>query len=705
MQHEVLDYGLQFIPTPKSNKLPTTQEALKRFGRQIKLRYFFHGSKHTPTITKFIGKSKWTPPCRNTTIIEKLADLETLVLFHSNDNDTPSNISPEQVNALKSLRDNPEIIIKPADKGSATVIMSKDAYVSEVNRQLSNTTHYTPLLEPVYPEASKKITSILQQIKDSGYITHKQLEYLTPPDEPRHRQLYLLPKIHKSPDKWPQPEIMPPGRPIVSDCGSESYRIAEYIDSFLAPLSVTHASYVKNTTDFLNKINKISSPNDSMLFTMDVESLYTNIDNTAGLAAVKQAFDTHPDWDRPDKQILELLDISLKYNDFQFNSDFYLQVHGTAMGKIFAPNYANIFMAEWEGKALAKCTKLPIIYLRYLDDIFGIWTHGETEFNKFLATLNSQHPSIRLTSETSYNSINFLDTTIFKRDQFYKTGRLDSKVHFKPTDTHQLLHKESFHPKHTFSGILKSQILRFHRICNNRDDFESATKILFDSLRERNYSARFLRSVKSQTLNGIQNNNRKETAARCHVINCHTCVHFVDFAPTTTPAADCNTCGTTNVVYQITCNICPATYIGETGNTLRTRVNQHRSDTLHQKDTPVSKHFNLPNHCWANFMITILQSGPFTDNAILEPIYRRNMESIWMSQLRSPHSLNIKDTSANILPFVIPYSTQSGTISRLVRETYKELQLECPGIFTSRFITAYSRSKNLKEIVVSTTFK
>ena len=704
-QRDVLDLGLQFIPTPKSDILPIAQAALKQFSRQIKLRYFFHGSKHTSSIKKCTGKSHWTPPCNNASIIEKLNDLETTILYQTNDNDTDNNISKEQLDALKSLRDNPEIVIKPADKGSATVIMSRNSYITEVNRQLANPMHYTSLLEPVYPEASRKITVILQQLKQSDYITHKQLDYLTPPSEPRHRQLYLLPKIHKSADKWPQKDLMPPGRPIISDCNSESYRVAQYIDSFLTPLSITHASYVKNTTDFLDKITSITSPANCILFTLDVESLYTNIDNTAGLASVKRAFDRTPDIDRPDKEIMELLEISLKYNDFKFNSDFYLQIHGTAMGKVFAPNYANIFMADWEEKALSQCNKLPTIYLRYLDDIFGIWTHGETEFNSFLTILNSQHPSIRLTSEISYESVNFLDTTIFKGDRFSKTGIVDSKVYFKPTDTHQLLHKESFHPKHTFSGILKSQILRFRRICNNKSDFESATTILFNSLRQRNYSARFLRSVKTQTLNNIINNNRKETATPCHAPNCHTCAHLIDFTPTAAPASKTNTCGTSNVVYLINCDICPATYIGETRNTLRTRLNQHRSDILHNTDTPVSIHFNLPNHCLANLRITILQSGPFTDTPTLETIHRRHAENKWMNQFRSPHRLNIKDIDANILPFVIPYSRQATAMSKLVRETYEEIQIEYPKVFTSRFITAYSRNKNIKDMIVSTTFK
>ena len=42
------------------------------------------------------------------------------------------------------------------------------------------------------------------------------------------------------------------------------------------------------------------------------------------------------------------------------------------MGKKFAPNYANLFLAEWEEKALEKCVLKPSVYWRFLDDIFMI---------------------------------------------------------------------------------------------------------------------------------------------------------------------------------------------------------------------------------------------------------------------------------------------------------------------------------------------
>ena len=100
-------------------------------------------------------------------------------------------------------------------------------------------------------------------------------------------------------------------------------------------------------------------------------------------------------------------------------------------------------------------------------------------------------------------------------------------TYFEPTDTRQLLYKDLFHPIHTFSGILKSQLLRFHRICNNKSDFEEAIQILFHSLRQRNYTPRFLRHIKNTTLADIKNRSRKEQAAKYQVKRCQSCTVFV----------------------------------------------------------------------------------------------------------------------------------------------------------------------------------
>ena len=80
-----------------------------------------------------------------------------------------------------------------------------------------------------------------------------------------------------------------------------------------------------------------------------------------------------------------------------------------------------------EKQALRKCNKLPLIYLRYLYDIFGIWTHGGDEYRVFLDILNSHKNCIKLTSVTSKQSINFLDTMLFKGNALIRMDTLTAR--------------------------------------------------------------------------------------------------------------------------------------------------------------------------------------------------------------------------------------------------------------------------------------
>ena len=161
------------------------------------------------------------------------------------------------------------------------------------------------------------------------------------------------------------------------------------------------------------------------------------------------------------------------------------------MGKTFAPSYANIYMAHWEETVFPKCRRLPKMYLRYLDDIFGLWEYTLSDFHDFINTLNSHHPTITVTHNIQNTAIEFLDTEVFFIQEHNQLKKLATRVFFKKTDTHALLHKTSYHPKHTFKGIVKSQIIRFRRICSLEEDVEIATRTLFAALRPRSYSRRF----------------------------------------------------------------------------------------------------------------------------------------------------------------------------------------------------------------------
>ena len=113
---------------------------------------------------------------------------------------------------------------------------------------------------------------------------------------------------------------------------------------------------------------------------------------------------------RDNKQIssdtlIELAEIVLKNNIFQFDEKTFKQVRGTAIGTKFAPPYAILFMADLEEKILNASEKKPMIWWRYIDDIFFIWEHGEESLEKFLHKLNSFHPTIKFTAEYTKETI------------------------------------------------------------------------------------------------------------------------------------------------------------------------------------------------------------------------------------------------------------------------------------------------------------
>ena len=65
--------------------------------------------------------------------------------------------------------------------------------------------------------------------------------------------------------------------------------------------------------------------------------------------------------------------------NFEFNGEHFLQTGGTAMGTALAPNYANLFMDRFETKAIEGYHLKPLKWLRFIDDVFMIWTHGEDQ--------------------------------------------------------------------------------------------------------------------------------------------------------------------------------------------------------------------------------------------------------------------------------------------------------------------------------------
>ena len=130
--------------------------------------------------------------------------------------------------------------------------------------------------------------------------------------------------------------------------------------------------------------------------------------------------------------LVELAEIVLKTNYFQFSDKIFKQNRGTAIGTKFALPYSILFMADLEKRLLSDIDLKPYIWWRYIDDIFLIWEHGEESLKLFLEKINKIYPAIKFMADWSYSSVNFLDVKVIIKD-----GKTITDLYVKPTDTHQ----------------------------------------------------------------------------------------------------------------------------------------------------------------------------------------------------------------------------------------------------------------------------
>ena len=177
--------------------------------------------------------------------------------------------------AIKELRKDKDIVILPADKGNATVVMDRTEYVSKMNLMLEDKA-YTRLKKDPTSKIERKITKSIRALEDEGYIGDKERKHLSPQCSTPPR-IYGLPKIHKDGT---------PLRPIVSAIGSPTYRLAKKLAQILSPLGGKTESYVKNSSAFVQKVKETGIQDGEMMVSFDVVSLFTKVPVHDALQAV-----------------------------------------------------------------------------------------------------------------------------------------------------------------------------------------------------------------------------------------------------------------------------------------------------------------------------------------------------------------------------------------------------------------------------------
>ncbi|OXA38016.1 hypothetical protein Fcan01_27207 [Folsomia candida] len=365
-----------------------------------------------------------------------------------------SNLSSQELSTIKSLSNRTDIVIRKADKDSDPT----SSYQKQVSKTIGNFISSGDL--PVFAQR----------------LIEKN---------PRCSVFYLNPKIHKYGN---------PGRPIVSTVCCPTSLISAFVDSVLQPLVANTPTYLKDTTHMLQLLENFIFPVDpascpTFLVTCDVAQLYTVIPHAGGLTAAKVLFESRSVLDPPTHVLIRLLELVLTLNAFEFNSEFFSQISGVAMGTKVGPSYACCFLAHQEFLFFARYSgPMPVLYKRFIDDIFMIFQSPDTDVTIFLDAMSTMHPSLKFETTISSSSICFLDLKISIRDH-----KILTSIYYKPTDSHSYLPYDSCHPKHVLDSIPYSQFLRLRRICSDDDDFLTQSFTMSQFFSHRGYPSHLIR--------------------------------------------------------------------------------------------------------------------------------------------------------------------------------------------------------------------
>ena len=385
-EKKVLELGLSWCPSVQHYNKEQLAEDFYMFIRRLKLTEFFHDKPPThyrrlqePAEDQSSLKysqlnSDWYPDDvrnhRSPALVDFVDSMlkDTKRSLASQANVRWNNMDNKSRAAIVSLANDRSIVIKPSDKCGSIVIMNKADYETAALQQLTNTEYYEELNADPNPTYKEELAQIIGQQNEMSTAEMNMINQgeTTP-------SFYGLPKCHKT-----TANEFPPLRPISSGHSSCTANLSKYLDSYLKCAAQKTASYIQDTTHFINRLASIKLPTNSnqapFLVSMDVVSLYPNIDQQEGADACFYYMEQRREKSVSSSLIKKLILFVLRSHTMNFMNRFFHQIKGTAMGTSMAVNFANLFMSKFESDMLAsykvQYKKEPVIWLRFIDDVF-----------------------------------------------------------------------------------------------------------------------------------------------------------------------------------------------------------------------------------------------------------------------------------------------------------------------------------------------
>lgn len=547
-----------------------------------------------------------------------------------------ANVTRKEREALKQLKNDESIVILKADKGNCTVVLDSDDYCSKMRDLLEDRDTYETIRRDPVKKIERDLNSKLLKLKREGKFSESNYFRLRSTDGIIPR-IYGLVKIHK--EGFPL-------RPIVSMIGSPLYEVSKHLASIIAPLVGKTNFVVKNSMDFIEVLKTCSWSDNDVMVSFDVVNLFTSVPVNLAVNILKdRLLNDNSLSERTDllvEDLVDLVDFCLKCTDFVFRGEFYHQRFGCAMGNPISALVANIVMEELEARIFSNNCVIKF-WKRFVDDIWAVLPKEEVE--TFLTLINGLEASIKFTFETETNrTLPFLDVNVHRTED----GKFSTSVFRKVSQTNRYLDFQSNHPLCHKLSVVRSLTDRAYQFSSTSQQRNSEVNFVKDVLSSNNYPKSVLDRVRTD------NRSKEEKTTRSVVIpyvkglsekitrvlrpfQISTFYKPINKISTILglpkdPVKHEHVCG---VVYQVNCRDCEKQYIGQTTNSLATRLKQHRAACQHLQveKSALAEHAVTNDHAidWANAKV-IHRETRWRQRLFAEAIHTKQKGSIAMNR-------------------------------------------------------------------------
>ena len=213
------------------------------------------------------------------------------VLQHFKDKKGPThNITKQEKEAIKTLREDSSWVVLTADKGVAMVVMDKSQYIEKCMALLNDTKVYKPCKDTtkkLHRDVQESLRKLNREHGSSRLYDWSKIHYnwlLPTGNSSPAPRFYGSPKIHKA---------NCPMHPIVSACGMATYQLAKFLTKILQRYTGITPSFVKDSKSFSDHLKSVKINGEEELVSFDIYALFTSIPVPTALDVINRLFTEH----------------------------------------------------------------------------------------------------------------------------------------------------------------------------------------------------------------------------------------------------------------------------------------------------------------------------------------------------------------------------------------------------------------------------